>query len=515
MKTLKGQMRAFVAMICLLFLAFTGITVYHSYNKLYDSRKEQLETGVQIVYNIANDFEKLAEQGKLSEDEAKRQAILAIKNAKYDNGVGYFYIFGMDGLTVMHPPHPEWDGVKRIENIETSPGVYGIVKMRDALLNSPSGKALVEINFPKAGETEPVPKLQYVVNLESWGWMIGSGLYIDDLDDLLYKEIGMLLLQGFIAVVILMAMSTWLVRSVFSKIGGEPLEAIAIMKRVATGDLSVAIDTKYNDSLLAYLNRMIKDLSNAIHQIKESAGEISVASKEIQQGNLDLSNRTEETAMSLQSIAASSLQISEGAKLSYEHSKESEGLTQQAAKNTEQGKKAVSDVVATMDQIKDASAKISEITSVIDGIAFQTNILSLNAAVEAARAGDAGKGFAVVAGEVRNLALKSATAAKEIRELIANSSSLVAKGHDLVSLSEDKMTQIDDSIHKIESMIKEINISTKEQTDGINQINNAINGLDGMTQQNAALVEEATSASGSMNEQVSNLYHSISKFKMS
>lgn len=515
MKTLKGQMRAFVAMICLLFLTFTGITVYHSYNKLYDSRKEQLRTGVEIVYNIASDFEKMAKQGKITEEEAKREVILAIKNAKYDNNAGYFYIFSMDGVTIMHPTHPEWDGVKRIDDIQTSPGQYGIKKMRDVLAASESNDVFVEINFPKVGESEPVPKIQYLMNLQSWGWMIGSGLYIDDLDDIIYKEIGMLLLQGLVVIVVLMVMSAWLVRNVFSKIGGEPLEAIAIMKRVATGDLSVLINTKYEDSLLAYLNRMIKDLSNAIQQIKESAGEISVASKEIQQGNLDLSNRTEETAMSLQSIAASSLQISVGAKLSYEHSKESEVLTQQATKNTDQGKKAVSDVVETMDQIKEASVKISEITSVIDGIAFQTNILSLNAAVEAARAGDAGRGFAVVAGEVRSLALKSATAAKEIKELIANSSNLVSKGHDLVSLSEDKMTQIDESIHKIESMIKEINISTKEQTDGINQINNAINGLDGMTQQNAALVEEATSASSSMNEQVSNLYHSISKFKVS
>ena len=491
MKTLKGQMMFLVVSVCLLFVAFIVITGFQSYNKIYDSRKNQLKTTVEIAFNIANGYKKLADEGKITEEEAKREAISAIKNAKHGNNIGYFYIFNIDnGLTVMHPDHPEWDGEKRLSEIQTSPGEYGIAKMSSALLRSTNNEAFVEINFPKPGSTEPAPKLQYLLKVDSWGWMIGSGIYIDDLDDILM-----------------------VVKSVFKKIGGEPLEAIKIMKEVAQGNLKVNIETKYENSLLDYLNKMISDLSMAISQIKDSTREISVASNEIQQGNLDLSKRTEETSMSLQSIAASSLQVSEGAKLSYEYSKESEELTKKATINTHEGKKAFTSVVETMDEIKVASDKISEITSVIDGIAFQTNLLSLNAAVEAARAGEAGRGFAVVAGEVRNLAQKSAVAAKEIKELISNSSSLVTKGHNLVSLSEEKMVEIDESISKIETMIREINVSTKEQTEGISQINNALNNLDGMTQQNAALVEEATSASGSLNEQVSNLFESVSKFK--
>lgn len=514
MKTLKGQMMFLVVSVCLLFVAFIVITGFQSYNKIYDSRKNQLKTTVEIAFNIANGYKKLADEGKITEEEAKREAISAIKNAKHGNNIGYFYIFNIDnGLTVMHPDHPEWDGEKRLSEIQTSPGEYGIAKMSSALLRSTNNEAFVEINFPKPGSTEPAPKLQYLLKVDSWGWMIGSGIYIDDLDDILYADMFILFIESVVIILALFIISGMVVKSVFKKIGGEPLEAIKIMKEVAQGNLKVNIETKYENSLLDYLNKMISDLSMAISQIKDSTREISVASNEIQQGNLDLSKRTEETSMSLQSIAASSLQVSEGAKLSYEYSKESEELTKKATINANEGKKAFTSVVETMDEIKVASDKISEITSVIDGIAFQTNLLSLNAAVEAARAGEAGRGFAVVAGEVRNLAQKSAVAAKEIKELISNSSSLVTKGHNLVSLSEEKMVEIDKSISKIETMIREINVSTKEQTEGISQINNALNNLDGMTQQNAALVEEATSASGSLNEQVSNLFESVSKFK--
>lgn len=513
MKSLKSQMRTLIISMCLLFITFIVITGYQSYKKLYESRENELQTAVEINYNIANKFQEMAATGKMTEDEAKKEAMLAIQKARYDGNNGYFYIFGMDGTVLMHPVHPEWDGVKKIEEVQTSPGEYGLVKMRNALASSINGKAFIEINFPRPGENEAVPKLQYLMKLNSWDWMIGSGLYVDDIDDIVYKDMFILSIEGLVIISILITISLLLVKNVFRNIGGEPLEAIKIMKEVAQGNLKVNIDTKYENSLLDYLNKMISDLSLAIGQIKLSTGEISTASNEIQQGNVDLARRTEETSMSLQSIAAASLQVSEAAKLSYEYSKESEDLTKKATQHSHDGKKSFVSVVETMNEIKIASDKISEITSVIDGIAFQTNILSLNAAVEAARAGEAGRGFAVVAGEVRNLAQKSAVAAKEIKELISNSSTLVAKGHSLVSVSEGKMIEIDESISKIETMIKEINVSTREQTEGISQINNSLNSLDGMTQQNAALVEEATSASGSLNEQVSNLFESVSRFK--
>ena len=179
MKTLKGQMMFLVVSVCLLFVAFIVITGFQSYNKIYDSRKNQLKTTVEIAFNIANGYKKLADEGKLTEEEAKREAISAIKNAKYGNNIGYFYIFNIDnGLTVMHPDHPEWDGEKRISEIQTSPGEYGIAKMSSALLRSTNNEAFVEINFPKPGSTEPAPKLQYLLKVDSWGWMIGSGIYI-------------------------------------------------------------------------------------------------------------------------------------------------------------------------------------------------------------------------------------------------------------------------------------------------------------------------------------------------
>lgn len=517
MKSLKKQMIYFIMALCFLIAAFTGLIAYQSYEEIYKNRETQLKSLVDTAYNIAENYRQLSIKGQISESQAQDAAKTAIKNARYGTegkAQEYFYIFNTQGTVVMHPGHPEWDGVKNVADVMTSPGKYGMSDIVNASLRGENGNAILHIDFPKLGEQEPVDKIEYVKQVSSWGWIIGSGMYTDDLDDILMHQMWVIIGEGLAVVFILSVLCLWLVNSVFKAIGGEPKDAIKLMEQVSKGHLNVHIDTKYDKSLLFFLNKMTHELGTLINQIKQSSQEILVASSEISQGNQDLSVRTEESAYNLQSVASSTTQISTSAQSSLDNTKQSKRLTSEATEKVKEGYNVFSNIVNTMDGIRESSSKISEITSVIDGIAFQTNLLSLNAAVEAARAGEHGKGFAVVAGEVRKLSQQSATAAKEIKDLINSSSQLISKGNKEVTEFQKTIKEINDSIGKVEDVNNEINIASEEQTQGILQIGVAINQLDSVTQQNAALVEEAAAASASLNDQVKSLLASVERFEV-
>lgn len=517
MKSLKRQMVYFIAALCFLIVAFTGLIAYQSYDEIYKNRENQLKSLVDTAYNIVENYHQLSLKGEMTESDAQNAAKRALKNARYGTegkAQEYFYIFNTQGIVIMHPGHPDWDGVKNVADVMTSPGKYGMSDIVNASLRSDTGNAVLHIDFPKLGEEKPVDKIEYVRQVSSWGWIVGSGMYTDDLDDILMHKMWVIIGEGLVVILILSGLCLWLVNSVFKAIGGEPREAIKLMEQVSKGHLNVHINTKHNGSLLFFLNKMTDELGLLINHIKRSSGEILVASSEISQGNQDLSVRTEESAYNLQSVASSTTEISTSAQSSLDNTKQSKILTSDAIGKVEEGHKIFENIVDTMDGIKESSSKISEITSVIDGIAFQTNILALNAAVEAARAGEHGKGFAVVAGEVRKLSQQSATAAKEIKDLINSSSQLINKGNKEVVEFERSIKDINDSIKKVEEVNNEINIASEEQSQGIMQIGVAINQLDSVTQQNAALVEEAAAASASLNEQVKSLLSSVERFEV-
>lgn len=517
MKTLKGQMRVFVIALCVLVLGFINLIAWQNYEQIKNEKSDQLKAVVQTVFNIAEKYKRLSDSGSISADEAKKLAKEAIKKAGYTNEYGlqeYFFIFGMDGITVMHPVHEEWNGVKNVNEIMTSNGKYGLLDLMNALRISKTKDVEMVIQFPKPGETKAIDKLEYVKILDGWDWMIGSGVYIDDLDNILWSELEKIFIEGILIIVILVTFCQLLIRKVFKQIGGEPIEAISLMEKVSQGELNVSITTKHKDSLLYFLNKMTQELAISVKNIHKSAKEISLASNEIATGNNDLANRTEESSCNLQSIASAVNQISSSAASSMEKSNLSIKMTSEASNIAKTGSENFEKVIKTMQEIKISSDKIAEITTLIDSIAFQTNLLALNAAVEAARAGEHGKGFAVVAGEVRNLSQKSSIASKDIKDLINNSTKLIADGYKQVNESQGIITEINTSINHVKEIMGEINIFNNEQSIGINQINQSIHQLDGMTQQNAALVEEASAAAESLNEQAAGLVAEISKFRL-
>jgi methyl-accepting chemotaxis protein len=294
-------------------------------------------------------------------------------------------------------------------------------------------------------------------------------------------------------------------------------ETIEFAERMAQGDLTAQIRSDRGDEFGAMtkaLAGMRDRLVNVVADVKRGTENITVAAKEIATGNNDLSSRTEQTASSLQQTAASMEQMSGAIKQSAESARVANQLADVAGQSAQKGGAVVSQVVSTMDEINQASRKINDIIGVIDGIAFQTNILALNAAVEAARAGEQGRGFAVVAGEVRNLAQRSAQAAKEIKGLISASVDKVTVGSELVGQAGQSMSEIVGNVARVRDIIGEIASASGEQADGVNQINAAVANLDQMTQQNAALVEESAAAATSMNEQAARLSDVVRIFRV-
>ncbi|QYM92840.1 methyl-accepting chemotaxis protein [Dickeya zeae] len=326
---------------------------------------------------------------------------------------------------------------------------------------------------------------------------------------------GVVMLSLAVLITLVGSLIAWLItRRIKGQLGGEPAYASHIAQQVAQGDLSVNVMLKADDqhSLLAAMRAMRDSLSHIVSQVRQSSESIATGSQQIAMGNTDLSSRTEEQAASLQQTAASMEQISQTIRQNGETVREAAQLAAHASDTAAKGSDVVGNVIRTMDGISASSRKIGDIISVIDSIAFQTNILALNAAVEAARAGEQGRGFAVVAGEVRSLAQRSASAAREIKELITESMEQVASGAQLVGSAGTTMDDIVTQAHRVAQLIKEIGVTTTEQESGISQINQAVNQLDQVTQQNAALVEESASAAESLSGQARHLVQLMNVF---
>ncbi|MBV8503729.1 MAG: hypothetical protein JO006_18670 [Paucibacter sp.] len=356
------------------------------------------------------------------------------------------------------------------------------------------------------------PALKMLEGVQSQLLTISQGVFAK-VDGMVKSIFAGLLIAFAVCVILSIVLAVRMAQSVV-----EPVStATEFAERIADGDLRAAPRSGGHDEaaeMMASLARMQSSLADVVGQVLQSAESIQVASTEVASGNLDLSNRTEQTASNLQQTASSMNTLTTTVNQSAEAAGTAKQLAGSAADAAGRGGDVVSRVVSTMGEINQSSKKIADIIATIDGIAFQTNILALNAAVEAARAGEQGRGFAVVAGEVRSLAQRSAEAAREIKSLITASVDRVETGTQLVNDAGATMGEIVASVQRVTDIIGEISAASTEQSSGIGAVNGAVGELDQMTQQNAALVEQSAAAAQSLREQAQKLSSLMSRFRV-
>lgn len=500
-----------LSLLCLVGLSLAD--AYHTRSLRITERELDLQHASQVVDSIVKTYANRVSAGAMTLLSAQAEALESIRQVRYGDS-GYFTVVDYNGKVLTHATRPNFIGKPMLDYRDPN-GVYVYREAIDAAKRDGSG--YVHHAFLKPGTGEVVPKLSFVLGYQPWGWIYMTGVYMDDVDAAFHETLVKSLAAVLIVALSLSVVVALLNRGILRSLGGEPRVAADLANQIASNNLTVTVQTSAGDdaSLMAAMSRMQKQLLDAVSTVKHSANAIANASKEIATGNTDLSSRTEEQAASLEETAASMEELTATVRQNSENARQAGGLAENARSVAEEGAGIVGDVVDTMASIQESSARIAEIIGMIEGIAFQTNILALNAAVEAARAGDQGRGFAVVASEVRTLAQRSSGAAKEIRALIENSAGRVHAGTELVAKAGETMDKMTSAVQRVTDIIDEIASASHEQSRGIEQVNQAIGQMDEVTQQNAALVEQAAAAAASMEEQAAHLRSAMAVFRTS
>ncbi|RQZ26521.1 hypothetical protein DIE14_14735 [Burkholderia sp. Bp9017] len=501
--------------LALVWIGLLGVGAWSAYETratMLAERKAGIANLVDSAAGIVRAYHALAQNGTLPEADAKRDALASLAAMRYGDS-GYVFVMDSKPVVLMHPTLPKLVGTQVGDYLDPD-GKPLFVTILNAAKATGSGFAEYRGRLPHS-ETA-VPKISYVARFAPWDWNISSGVFLKDIDTACYRTLFGHLAVVFVIGFVISAAMLVIIRNVRGSLGGEPDEAAALAIRIAQGDLSRPVPVRDGDStsMMAAMRDMQARLQAAIGGVRQSAESIASASREIASGNDDLSQRTEEQAASLEETAASMEQLTATVKQNADNARQASGLANNASEIARAGNDVVSRVIGTMGEIDDSSRKIADIIGVIEGIAFQTNILALNAAVEAARAGEQGRGFAVVAGEVRSLAQRSATAAKEIRELIVDSVERVRNGSMLVGQAGTTMGEILQAVARVTDIMGEIAAASEEQASGITQVGRAVTQMDQVTQQNAALVEEAAAAAALLQEQAGRLRDAVGAFRV-
>jgi len=496
--------------LCLSAMAI--LHVYESSEQRLEERKVALRFATDVGMSTVKEYAELATAGKLSVADAQAQALARLKSMRYGKD-GYYTVISSHPTMLMHPIKAELIG-KDMTEFKDVNGTY--LYREVAQIAKTSGEGWVEYVWPKPGHPDQklvFPKGAYVLTYQPWDFTFMTGLYLDDLHEAfigdLWRALAFLVGCG----IVLSTIVVLVLRNVTASIH----QAVNAADAVARGDLTHKFAIEGKDEiaqLLTSLASMQQSLSTVVSEVRQGTDAIASASSQIAQGNLDLSSRTEQQVASLEKTTASMETLASTVRENGEHARQANTLALSASSVATHGGTVVSQVIDTMASINASSSKIVDIIGVIDGIAFQTNILALNAAVEAARAGEQGRGFAVVASEVRNLAHRSAAAAKDVKALIDDSVAKVEAGGKLVGEAGSTMDEIVSSVKRVTAIIGEIADAGQAQQVELKQINDTILDMDSSMQQNAALVEEAASASASLHSQAHNLAGAVSVFKL-
>ncbi|MBX5173861.1 MULTISPECIES: methyl-accepting chemotaxis protein [unclassified Rhizobium] len=561
----------------------------YSYSELEAERKAGLAQMDATALGIFDKYYRMEQAGTMTREQAQAAAKDVIGAMRY-GADGYFWINDMHPTMVMHPIKPALNGTD-ISQMKDPNGKFLFVEFVNKVKKD--GKGFVDYYWPKPGADQPVLKYSYVAGFEPWGWIVGTGVYADDLAAL-YRQnaiwAAVLCLLGAAATI---AIAYAIVRSVTAPIArlkaamnaiaaeeasveiagsdrrdeiGQMAKALLVLRdsvdersalrgrederqrqiederrgneaslrsasdrqnramqalgvgleKLAGGDLTVAIDDIGEDyaKLRSDFNTAVDALNGVIQAIAESSRVVNESANDISEATGNLSKRTEQQAAALEETAAALDEITATVKTASERANEAREMVAETKVSAGRSGDIVRNAVTAMGRIEESSSRINQIISVIDEIAFQTNLLALNAGVEAARAGEAGRGFAVVAQEVRELAQRSANAAKEIKTLISRSAAEVEGGVALVRSTGEALVEIEGLVNRVNDHVASIATAAREQSTGLNEINGSVNHMDQMTQQNAAMVEETTAASRTLADESTQLKTLLANFRL-
>ncbi|MBP1473714.1 cache domain-containing protein [Frateuria sp. MAH-13] len=512
--SLAARVWLVIAFVVAGLLSLTVLSAYDSRRVQMDARVNALRDQVNSAVTIADSYRARVQSGELTEEEARRRALSTISAMRWGDGSGYLFAIDSGYVLRMHPMRPA--DVGRNVREDTDPSGKTLYQSM-VTADHKDGSAVVEYVWPMPPDKKLEGKITYTQWYKPWDLHFGTGAYYVDINAKFRQTlIGSLLRAGLVGLLVILVV--WQsMRSIRKSIGGEPARAVELVGRMADGDLALDDATDGEPeagSLMHAMQRMRHKLIEVVHGVQRGSQVVATAAGQIAQGNDDLSQRTQEQASSLEETASSMEEMTSTVKQSASNASHADQLARSARQQAERGGEVAVRTSEAMREIEQASRQITDIVQLIDEIAFQTNLLSLNAAVEAARAGEQGRGFAVVASEVRNLAQRSAGAAKEIKTLISDSVGKVQVGSMLVAESGEVLAGIVESVNKVTDIVAEIAAASHEQSSGIEQVNRAVMQMDEVTQQNAALVEEAAAAARAMQDQADALERQVRYFRI-
>ncbi|MBM7127929.1 methyl-accepting chemotaxis protein [Dyella mobilis] len=510
--SLNARVWLVIAIVVVGLIALTVMSAIDSRSLQMQARERALGDEVATATSLLQSYHDRAAAGEFSEADARRRALAALSALRWNQGTGYVYAFDSNLVMRLHPIMPKRVGSSIRDEADTT----GKHMYRDMLAaDQRDGHGLTQYWWPMPGSKGDKLKMTYTAFYAPWDLHVAAGAYFVDIDAQFRQMlIGSLLRAALVGLLVILVV--WeSMRSIRQSIGGEPRLAARVAANIADGDLTGDALDATPGSLLHALGRMRGKLTDIVGEVQQGAQAVTSAAQQIAHGNDDLSFRTQEQASSLEETAASMEEMTSTVKQSADNAGHASQLAIAMRGQAEHGGVVAQQASVAMDAIRQASGQIAEIVGVIDDIAFQTNLLALNAAVEAAHAGEHGHGFAVVATEVRNLAQRSARAAKEIKTLIGDSADKVQAGSALVEESGQALSGIIGSVKKVADIVNEIAAASQEQSTGIEQVNRAVTQMDEVTQQNAALVEEAAAAARAMQEQADRLQGQMAYFRVS